>query len=267
MGFIEDITTIIEQVPKERQTLLFSATIGPDIEHIGRRYMKHPEVVSAESYVDPTKLTQVYYDVPSHQKFSLLVHLLKHEHAGLIMVFCNTRTNADFVARNLKRYGLDAIAIHGGLSQNVRNKVMEMFHSKRVSILVCTDVAARGLDIKNVSHIYNYEIPGTSTEYIHRIGRTARAGKEGMAINIVSQRDYENFRKVLQNDELKIEKKELPRFEEIKIKFGDRWSRGERGRGFGRREGRGGFNRDRGQKYSHRRPQMARRFRSHSRRH
>lgn len=219
MGFIEDIRTIIDFCPEDRQTLLFSATISPDIENIGRRYMRDPVFVSAESYIDPKKLQQFFYDVPQNLKFSLLVHLLKQEKTGLVMVFCKTRANAELLAKNLKNYGLEVVSIHGGLSQNKRNQVMGHFHSGKAKILVCTDVAARGLDIKGVTHIYNYDIPSNSTEYIHRIGRTARAGKEGKAISLVSKKDYENFRKVMEDDELKIVALSLPEIEHLKISF------------------------------------------------
>ena len=169
MGFIEDVESIINRCPKERQTLLFSATISPDIERIAKRYMINPVNVEVESYVDASKLNQRFYDVPNHLKFSLLVHLLRNEKAGLIMVFCNTRQNTDLIARNLQRHEIDALAIHGGLTQNRRNDIMKSFNSGKALILVCTDVAARGLDIKGISHVYNYDSPKTSTEYIHRI--------------------------------------------------------------------------------------------------
>jgi ATP-dependent RNA helicase DeaD len=221
MGFIQDVETIIKVCPKERQTLLFSATITPDIGVIAKRYMKNPIEVSVESYVNPSLLRQIYYDVSNDIKFSILVHLLKKEHAGLVMVFCNTQKNTDFVARNLNRYKLDAVAIHGGLSQARRNKIMEIFHSKKICILVCTDVAARGLDIKGVSHVYNYDCPKTSKEYIHRIGRTARAGKEGIAISIIAPRDYENFRNVLRDSEIKIEQIQTPEIQRIGFRIFD----------------------------------------------
>ncbi len=221
MGFIQDMQLIIEACPRERQTLLFSATVSQDIQRIAKHYMRDPIFVVAESYVDPKKLTQYYYDTLPQQKFSLIIHLLKKEHSGLIMVFCNTRRNADFVSRNLKRYGLYVVSIHGGLSQARRKEVMEKFHSAKVTILVCTDVAARGLDIKNVSHVYNYDVPPTSTEYIHRIGRTARAGKEGMALTLVSQKDYQNFRRVMEDDELHIVPLEMPKIEQVYVNFQD----------------------------------------------
>jgi ATP-dependent RNA helicase DeaD len=217
MGFINDVEKIIKNLPKERQTLLFSATISEDIEHITRKHMKNPESVSVESYVSSEKLKQVYYDVPKNMKFSLLVHLLKRETPGLVMVFCNTRHNTDFVADNLIRLGVDAIAIHGGLSQDKRTRIMQKFNEKKVYVLVCTDVAARGLDIKGVSHVYNYDIPKTSKEYIHRIGRTARAGREGIAINILSDRDYENFRNVSKDESLQIDEEKVPKIETMRI--------------------------------------------------
>jgi ATP-dependent RNA helicase DeaD len=210
MGFVDDVEKIVMQCPRERQTLLFSATITYDVERLAKRYMNDPVRVSAESYVDPRKLTQVYYDVQDNTEFSLLVHLLKHEESGLVMVFCNTRKNTDFVANNLKLNGINAMAIHGGFSQDKRNRTMEDFHSKDVKVLVCTDVAARGLDIKGVSHIYNYDIPKDSKDYVHRIGRTARAGKDGKVINLLIQRDWDSFTKVIRDNQLDVTKEDVP---------------------------------------------------------
>lgn len=237
MGFIDDVTTIVKACPKNRQTLLFSATISPDISHIAKEYMNRPEEISAVVYVDPSKLKQTFYDVPKHLKFSLLVHLLKEERAGLVMVFCNTRHNADFVGRNLQNQGIEASSIHGGLTQARRNYILEKFHSKKVFVLVCTDVAARGLDIPNVSHVYNYDMPANSKEYVHRIGRTARAGSEGKAISIVSERDYDNFRAVLRDQSIDIKQEDLPSIEQVRISV-------DRPRRFNRPEGRFGQRRD-----------------------
>lgn len=236
MGFVEDVNSIIENCPKERQTLLFSATLSSDIQHMAKKYMTNPVDISVESYVDPTKLRQVFYDTPRELKFSLLVHLLKNEKAGLVMVFCNTRHTTDFVAEHLEAQGIEATAIHGGLTQSKRNRIIEYFKSSKVFVLVCTDVAARGLDIKQVSHVYNYDIPPTDKEYVHRIGRTARAGKEGIAINIVSERDYDNFRNVLRNHDIKIEEQPVPQLERIMIRMSRPHGRDSRSGGHG-----GGF--------------------------
>ena len=196
MGFIDDVERIIRACPSKRQTLFFSATISTRIKDLANRYMKDPINVSAKKYVDPGKLKQVYYDVSKNMKLSLLAHLLQHENTELAMVFCNTRRTTDFVSKNLKANKIKAIAIHGGLSQNKRTDTIKRFNEARPGVLVCTDVAARGLHIDDVSHIYNYEIPGDSNDYVHRIGRTARAGEEGKVINVLCEHDYDNFRKI-----------------------------------------------------------------------
>jgi len=242
MGFIRDVEKITKDCPHNRQTLLFSATISGDVGRLSQRYMKDPVEVSVESYIDSSKLEQVYYDVPDNLKFSLLVHLLKETSAAMVMVFCNSQRNTDFVASNLKFSGIDALAIHGGYSQDKRTCVMKQFNAqKRVYVLVCTDVAARGLDIKGVSHVYNYDIPRESKTYIHRIGRTARAGEEGKAVNILSERDYDNFTKVMRDRSLKVEREETPHVERVKIQVMNKPDRSNRGRGgSGRFGGSGG---------------------------
>ncbi len=222
MGFKDDVERIIRKCPQERQTLLFSATITKDVVRLSKSHMKKPLQVSVDSYVDPKKLTQTYYEVSDDMKFSLLVHLLKHEKSRLVMVFCNTKRNTDKVAKNLGFSGIDALAIHGGLPQGKRNNVMQMFHSGRSCILVCTDVAARGLDINDVSHVYNYDIPRESKQYIHRIGRTARAGAEGKAINIISRNDYDNFSAVLKEYDVEITEEIVPAFERVAIRQPER---------------------------------------------
>ncbi|MBD3204261.1 DEAD/DEAH box helicase [Candidatus Woesearchaeota archaeon] len=217
MGFIDDVNKILSQCPRQRQTLLYSATITNDISGIANRYMKQPEKVLLEEYVDPKKLKQFYYNVDGSKKFSLLVHIMKQETASLSMVFCNTRRCVDFVARNLNKQGFDAMAIHGGHSQAKRTRTMDKFHDDKADVLVCTDVAARGLHIENVSHVYNYDIPRESKQYIHRIGRTARAGERGKAINLLSDRDFGNFDRVLRDNDVNIIKKDLPQFKRAGI--------------------------------------------------
>jgi len=236
MGFLPDVQKIISACPKERQTLLFSATVSSGVSSLARKYMKTPKEVFVESYIDPTKLEQVYYDIPNNLKFSLLVHLLKNEKSKLVMIFCNTRHYVDFIAENLQKQGINAIPIHGGLAQSKRKKTLGKFHSQESQVLVCTDVAARGLDIPHVSHIYNYDIPKESIQYIHRIGRTARAGKEGKVINILSGNDHENFRRIMSENAGKIKRVERPYIQMIKV---ERPARSRRGPGGGGR-GRGG---------------------------
>ncbi len=222
MGFKDDVERIIRKCPEERQTLLFSATITKEVVQLSRRYMHEPLQVSVDSFVDPKKLIQTYYNIADEQKFSLLLHLLKNEDSDLVMVFCNTKRNTDRVAKNLIFSGIDALAIHGGLTQSRRNDVMQRFHTGKFCVLVCTDVAARGLDIRGVSHVYNYDIPRESKQYIHRIGRTARAGAEGKAINILSRSDYDNFGRVLKENDLEIMEETLPAFKMAAVRKPER---------------------------------------------
>ncbi|MFA5992854.1 MAG: DEAD/DEAH box helicase [Candidatus Pacearchaeota archaeon] len=233
MGFKRDVEKIIMNCPKKKQSLLFSATMSQDIIRLAKGFMNNPVEISAEQYVDPTKLTQVYYDISDNLKYALLKHLLEKEVAKLVMVFCNTRRNVDFIANNLTSHGIDALPIHGGFSQEKRSQIMEKFNSKKFQILICTDVAARGLDIQGVSHVYNYDMPPESKEYLHRIGRTARAGNEGKVINIVASRDYENFGNVLKNRDLSIKNEETPEIAPVRIQWMERSSP----RGFRRSSG------------------------------
>ncbi len=215
MGFIDDIEKVIKACPKERQTMLFSATINPKIKLLSKRYLINPIDVKAEKYVDPSKLTQVYYDVHKNSRISLLLHLLD-EKEGLAMVFCNTRKMVDFVTKNLRENKISAVSIHGGMTQTKRTKIIDQFNKGRNEVLVCTDVAARGLHIQDVSHIFNYEIPKDSNDYVHRIGRTARAGESGKVVNLLCEYDHDNFGRVKTDyRNFNIEKVETPKFKKI----------------------------------------------------
>ncbi|MGM5481679.1 MAG: DEAD/DEAH box helicase [Nanobdellota archaeon] len=219
MGFIEDVEDIIKHCPKKRQGLFFSATFPPKVTHLAQKHLNDPVKVLAKKQVDPSKLEQYYYDVPKSQKFSLLLHLLKEETSKLVMVFCNTRKTVDFVTKNLRSQGVDATAIHGGFTQNKRTNTMDNFKDGKATVLVCTDVAARGIHVDYVSHIYNYEIPKSPTDYVHRIGRTARAGEQGKVLNLICDFDYDNFSRVFNEfREFDIQKLEKPFVEIVPIK-------------------------------------------------
>ena len=215
MGFVEDVERIISQIPKERQTLLFSATLSPSINHLVKKYLQNPITIKTETQVAKHLLKQTYYVLKNHEKFSLLSHLIKKNPEGLAIVFCGTRHGVDSVAKNLKTQGIKAMAIHGGLTQNKRSHALDLLKNEHIHILVATDVAARGLDIKNVSYVYNYDVPKTAEEYVHRIGRTARAGAEGDAVTLLAEHDFENFNRVLSDKSLHIIKGELPSFEKV----------------------------------------------------
>ncbi len=205
MGFFDDIKSIESKLPK-RQTLLFSATMPENLLSITRQITKDPLKVKTDTKVKKELLEQFYYDVHKQEKFSLLFHLIKLENIGLSIIFCNTRKEAETVYINLRKQNVKALLLHGGLKQNRREEVIRKFHEGKINVLVATDVAARGLDIKNVTHIFNYSIPNNSEDYVNRIGRTARAGKSGIAISLISKEDHESFRRVLNEYNFEIKK-------------------------------------------------------------
>ncbi len=212
MGFIEDVEKIIRATPKERQTILCSATIPDRVGRLAHRYMFSPEFVRTRQHVKQELLPQFYYDVTEDRKFSLLAHLIKEEKPHLGLVFCNRRTTADIIAKNLSMNGVHAYAIHGGMSQTRRESLIREFKGGGIHILVATDLASRGLDIPGISHIFNYDISEKPDDYIHRIGRTARAGKSGKAIALLCQRDYDAFRRVMSDPKLNIQRLEAGPF-------------------------------------------------------
>jgi len=238
MGFIDDVERILSQTARSRQTMLFSATMPESILDLVRKHLKDPEIVKEKIFVDQSLLRQVFYDVPTYDKFSLLVHLLKNKTPGLAIIFCGTKREVDVITRNLKLQGLKVMAVHGGLSQNRRLEAVESLKKSEIPILVATDVAARGLDIRGISHIYNYDVPKSAEDYTHRIGRTARAGEKGSAVTILSERDHDIFRRILWEGNLKLHKEALPNFE--RVRFNTEATRERRfGRGMPRREGSG----------------------------
>ena len=216
MGFIDDVERIINLTPRTRQTMLFSATIPDPVFRISKRYMKNPVRISTQRYVRADLLNQFYYDVMDNEKFSLLVHLIKKENPKLAMIFCGRRTTADAVYKNLVSNGVNAKVIHGGLEQEKRERIMHEMHAGNINVLVATDVASRGLDIKGVTHIFNYDVPDKSDDYTHRIGRTARAGKSGKAITLLAPADHQNFRRILQlNPGLSVQKGQKEQFAKV----------------------------------------------------
>jgi len=266
MGFVDDIADIAYNLREDRQTMMFSATMPETMHAIRDAFTRNAVKVKTETQVEATLLKQFYYNVEPRQKFSMLVHLMKAEKPGLAIVFCNSKRETDAVARNLERYGIDAAALHGDLSQAKRERVMGMFHAGEVRVLVATDVAARGLDIKNVTHVFNYDVTEDTEEFANRIGRTARMGEEGKAISLISERDREAFSRVLSAFAYDIQHLELPDFRSVPFdrhgtfearvnpyvgideyarggspRYGGAFGRGGRGEGRGRPPATGGW--------------------------
>jgi len=235
MGFIEDVDRIIQAMPRKKQVLLFGATISDEVNKLKKRHMTDPQVVSAESRVKEEFLEQHYYNIEAHEKFSLLVHLLKNESTSLSIIFCAKRSTVELVTHNLKRQGIKADMIHGKLSQNRRLAVMDSFKNGRPNVLVASAVAARGIDIRDVTHVFNYDLSQDPQEYIHRVGRTARAGESGKAITLLSPQDHDAFNSILRFYDVRVEA--MPRIDFQKLHFDARGvGRGQSfgGRGFGR---------------------------------
>jgi superfamily II DNA/RNA helicase len=239
MGFIEDIEAIERNIPEDRQTLLFSATMPDSLIEMRERFTRNAKKVKTQIKVQEDVLRQYYCDVDYKMKFSLLVHLINQENPKLAIIFCNSRRYASAVAKNLQYNGINATELHGGLSQQRREDVMENFHKGITKILVATDVASRGLDIKDVTHIFNYNIPKNAEDYTNRIGRTARAGESGKAISLLSSDDYDSFRRITRFFSYEIENTEVPDFRILPFrKYQQNEIRNfEGGRHFGRRSG------------------------------
>jgi len=218
MGFIEDIGMIERNTPKDRQTLLFSATMPDSLMKIREKFTKDAKKIKTKTKLSEDVLKQYYCDIDRKRKFSLLAHLINQEKPKLSIIFCNTRGDADAVARNLRNYGINATALHGGLSQHQRETVIGNFHKGITKILVATNVASRGLDIKNVTHIFNYSIPKDAEDYTNRIGRTARAGESGKVMSLLSREEHGSFRRIINTFSYDIKRMEVPDFKILPFK-------------------------------------------------
>lgn len=207
MGFVDDIKEILSQIPQRRQTLLFSATMPPAILKIGKQFMKCPEIVKIKSqHLTADLVDQFYIKVRENEKFDVLTRILDVQSPELAIVFGRTKRRVDELSQGLVARGYNAAGIHGDLSQQQRSAVLKKFRKGKLDILVATDVAARGLDISGVSHVYNYDIPQDPESYVHRIGRTGRAGHQGISVTFITQLEMDYLRSI----EKLIKKRMLP---------------------------------------------------------
>jgi len=190
MGFIDDIETILQEVPTERQTLLFSATMPQPIQVLAKKFMHEPEFMTVkDKELTVANVEQIYLEVQDRQKFDVFCRLLDVQAPEAAIVFSRTKRRVDEISEALSKRGYSAEAIHGDLTQAKRDSVLRQFREGTIEILVATDVAARGLDISSVTHVYNFDIPQDPESYVHRIGRTGRAGKPGVAVTFVIPRE------------------------------------------------------------------------------
>lgn len=197
MGFMPDIEAITASLPKRRQSLLFSATLPPQVERLARKTLKDPVTIEVGSRSDPAEtVEQFLYPVEQHLKADLLKHLLEDHQFFSVIAFVRTREAADDLSKELNGAGISAEAIHSDRSQNHRTRTLRDFKASKIRVLVATDIAARGLDIPDVTHVINFDFPLQSDDYIHRIGRTGRAGNEGCALSFMTSSDGERLKKL-----------------------------------------------------------------------
>ena len=216
MGFIDDMEEIMKHTNEDKRTLLFSATMPERIKELARNYMGEYRFISVEKQQLATSLTeQIYYEVKAADKFEALCRIIDIEEDFYGLVFCRTKNDVKNVVGHLIDRGYDADAIHGDISQSQRESTLKKFKKKRVNVLVATDVAARGIDVINLSHVINYSLPQDPESYVHRIGRTGRAGKEGTAITFITPSEYKKLMFIQRKSKTDIKKSKIPNIKEI----------------------------------------------------
>jgi len=204
MGFTEDINKIIDFLPKQRQTLLFSATYPHNIEELSNNIMNNPKIVSVENSEEKPNITQKFYEVDENLKDKTIYNIICEQQKLSTMIFCNTKIACDNLADALDKYGVDTLVLHSDLDQKQRNETLILFSNKSFPILIATDVASRGIDINDVEMIINYDLPFDLEVFTHRIGRTARAGKDGLAISLVDDSSFGTFQELNEDNEFKL---------------------------------------------------------------
>lgn len=211
MGFIDDLDAILQSTPPARQTLLFSATLPGPIVRLASQHMKNPVRITARAeHVSSPDIEQLYYEVRPYERVEALCRILDTETVDRAIVFCRTKRGVDELTGHLKARGFVAEAIHGDLDQRQRDRVMQSFRHGSIDLLVATDVAARGLDVENVTHVINFDLPSDPESYVHRIGRTGRAGKSGTAITLISPREGRIIRVIEQATRARLKRRLVP---------------------------------------------------------
>ncbi len=219
MGFLDDIKEIFTYLPKGRQTLLFSATMPPAIKKLAQNILKEPEFITVtKSEMTNSKITQLFYVVDEYERDDALIRLFDFKNPEKSIIFCRTKKEVDRLSTYLVSQGHMAKGLHGDMEQRQREEVIRSFKKGALDVLIATDVAARGLDVNDVTHVFNYHLPFDSESYVHRIGRTGRAGKEGVAISIVTPHEFRMIQKIQKTTGGKMEAKVIPNIDSVKEK-------------------------------------------------
>ena len=247
MGFMDDIAKIISFLPKKRQTLLFSATMPPKIRDLAHRILTHPEQISLSISKPAEGVLQAAYVLYDEQKPSLLKSLLEGKNLKSILIFASTKDKVKLLERELMRAKFNASAIHSDLEQDQRNEVLRQFKSRNLQILVATDILSRGIDIDSIGLVINYDVPGDAEDYVHRVGRTARAESTGVALTLINPGDQQKFKRIEDLIGYEVKKLpvpanlgEVPAYDPSKYKGDKRFGRGGGGKGSGKGKGGGG---------------------------
>jgi len=216
MGFLEEVGAILDQTPDEKRTMLFSATMPNEVLKIAKTYMPDYDVIKVKkAQMTVSTVDQIYFEVKKNDKFETLCRIIDIEDEFYGLVFCKTKVDVDKVAQHLQERGYDADALHGDMSQNLRERILNKFKKKRITVLVATDVAARGIDVNDLTHVINYALPHDPESYVHRIGRTGRAGKTGNAITFITPSEYRRFQVISKKTKADIKKARLPKVKDI----------------------------------------------------
>ena len=219
MGFLDDIKEIFTFLPKERQTLLFSATMPLAIKNLAKTILNDPEFITlTKKDVTNAKITQTFYVVDERERDDALIRLYDYKNPTKSIIFCRTKKEVDRLSTFMVSQGFMAKGLHGDMEQRQREEAIRAFKTSKLEILIATDVAARGLDVNDVSHVFNYHLPFDSESYVHRIGRTGRAGKEGVAVSIVTPHEFRMLQKIEKNIGTKLEGKAIPDIDSVKLK-------------------------------------------------
>ncbi len=219
MGFLDDIKDIFKFLPENRQTLLFSATMPNAIKNLAKTILKEPEFVTVTTKeVTNSKIKQSYYVVDEYERDDALIRLFDYKNPEKSIIFCRTKKEVDRLSTFLVSQGFMAKGLHGDMEQRQREEAIRAFKSSKIEVLIATDVAARGLDVSDVSHVFNYHLPFDSESYVHRIGRTGRAGKEGSAVSIVTPHEFMMLQKIEKTIGSKLEAKQIPNISSVKEK-------------------------------------------------
>jgi len=219
MGFLDDIKEIFTHLPKQRQTLLFSATMPTAIKNLAKTILNEPEFVTiTKADITNSNIAQTFYVVDERERDDALIRLFDYKNPKKSIIFCRTKKDVDRLSTFLVSQGFIAKALHGDMEQKQREEAIRAFKSPKLEILIATDVAARGLDVNDVTHVFNYHLPFDSESYVHRIGRTGRAGKDGIAISIVTPHEFKTLQRIEKTIGTKLESKVIPNISTVKQK-------------------------------------------------